>query len=78
MDANNIKKLIFRSKNRGCKEMDIVLTRFAENKLLSLTAPQLALYEQFIEEADDDLWAWVSGKATYPEIYAELGKMLND
>ncbi len=74
-----MKRLIYRSKNRGCKEMDIVLGNYAKAGINSLNASELELYSELLEEADNDIWDWVSGKVVTPSKYAGLiGKIQND
>jgi len=55
------KRLIFRSTHRGNKEMDIVFSRFVEQHLGALSAGDLDLYEQLLEENDVDIWDWPTG-----------------
>ncbi|WP_163846704.1 succinate dehydrogenase assembly factor 2 [Pseudooceanicola aestuarii] len=72
------KRLYMRSIRRGIKEMDIILTRFADSHLDSLSADDLDLYERFLAENDQDLYQWVSGQAAGPGEYAPLiGRMVS-
>ena len=59
-----LKRLKMRSMRRGIKEMDIILSGFAEAHLIKMSGAQLDLYEEFLEENDQDLYQWVSGQAT--------------
>lgn len=68
-DEVRIKKLIFRSKHRGCKEMDYVLSKFADAHIANLSPTEMDLYEQFLEEPDDYMWKWVTGELEIPEEY---------
>lgn len=78
MDSElKIKKLIYRSKHRGCKETDILLGRFAESELLKLSLHELELYAEFIEENDWDIYRWINGAYEMPDKYADnVGKKL--
>jgi antitoxin CptB len=69
MTQTRIKKLIFRSKHRGCKEMDYVLSKFADNYVASMSPAEMDLYEVFLEEPDDYMWKWVTGEIVMPEEY---------
>lgn len=64
-----IKRLIYRSCNRGCKETDLLLGRFATHCLRSLEPEALAEYERLIEESDADLFNWLTGKQPIPPEY---------
>jgi antitoxin CptB len=58
-----LKRLKMRSMRRGIKEMDTILSGFADVHLVEMSAAQLDLYEEFLEENDQDLYQWVSGQA---------------
>lgn len=66
------KRLYMRSIRRGIKEMDLILTRFADAELACLGAAELDLYEELLSENDHDLYAWVSGAAPVPARYGPL------
>ena len=61
-----------RSWRRGIKEMDLILGRFADSALADLSSDELALYGALLEENDQDLYDWVSGRATPPFAYLPL------
>lgn len=61
---NRLKRLIFRSGHRGCKETDLILGAFAQSSLETLSAPDLDVYERLLDENDADLWEWISGKCS--------------
>lgn len=71
-----IKRLIYRSKNRGNKEMDIVLGGFATQGITALNGAELALYSNLLEESDNDLWDWFTGRMEAPEEYEGLIKKI--
>ena len=67
-----LRRLRMRSMRRGIKEMDIILSRYAEARLDGLSAAQLDLYDQLLEENDQDLYQWVTGQAPAPEALSAL------
>lgn len=67
-----LKRLSMRSHRRGTKEMDIVLGRFADDRLGALEADALDLYEALLEENDQDLYQWVMGLAPAPARFTVL------
>ena len=69
---NRLKRLRMRSMRRGIKEMDIILSAFADAQLDQLSAEDLDLYETLLSEADLDMYQWVSGQAPTPAEYLEL------
>ena len=61
-----------RSMRRGIKEMDIILSGFADVQLIEMSGAQLDLYEEFLDENDQDLYQWVSGQAAGASQYEAL------
>ena len=69
---NRLKRLRMRSMRRGIKEMDIILSSFADAQLADLGTAELDLYETLLAEADLDMYQWVSGQEPTPVEYLEL------
>ncbi len=63
-DSVRLKRLRYRSWHRGCKETDLVLGRFADEKLATLAPELLPAYEKLLDENDGDIWNWLIGKDT--------------
>ncbi len=61
-----LKRIRFRCRHRGNKEMDIILGSFADAHLERLDAVQLDRLEALLEAPDPDLYAWVTGKSAAP------------
>jgi antitoxin CptB len=64
------KRLLFRCWHRGTREMDLILGRFADAEIGSLSDDELSQLEHLIEVPDQDLYAAVSGSAAPPAEYA--------
>lgn len=60
------KRLLFRSRHRGSRELDILLGRFAATHLARLDADQLDRYEAVLANDDPEIFAWVSGREPVP------------
>tara|TARA_A100001037_G_scaffold108280_1_gene98558 strand:+ start:6552 stop:7067 length:516 start_codon:yes stop_codon:yes gene_type:complete len=60
------KRLRFRSWNRGMKETDLLLGRFADKHLQSFDSRQLALYEAILSENDPEILSWIAGREDLP------------
>lgn len=67
-----LKRLHMRSIRRGIKEMDLILTAFATTRLRDLPVDKLDLYEQLLEENDQDLLSWITGQGQAPDSYNAL------
>jgi antitoxin CptB len=60
------KRLLYRCRYRGFLESDLLLERFVGRHLDGLAEPQLDALEALLDEADQDVWAWVMGTSPVP------------
>ena len=60
------KRLFYQSHHRGQVENDLLLGRFARQHLSGLHDDRLDAYERLLDEADVDIWAWVTGMQALP------------
>ena len=67
-----LKRLRMRSMRRGIKEMDLILSAFADAHLGALNADEIALYDRLLSENDHDLYGWIGGQFPVPAQYADL------
>ncbi len=67
-----IKQLLYRSNHRGCKETDILLGRFFNQKNQDFSLQDLQLYDKFISEDDMLIYDWILGKITPSSQYEKL------
>ena len=57
------KRLYMRSIRRGIKEMDLILSAFADAHLDGMPTTDLTLYDQLLAENDHDIYGWVGGQS---------------
>ena len=57
---------------RGIKEMDLILSAYAQANLAQMDAQALDLYDSLLSENDQDLYAWVTGQTAPPAAYDAL------
>ncbi|SMR73005.1 antitoxin CptB [Aliiroseovarius halocynthiae] len=69
---HRVKRLAMRSMRRGIKEMDIILSRYADDHLDGMRTDELDLYEALLGENDQDLYQWVSGQQDAPAGLSDL------
>ncbi|MGB0798830.1 MAG: succinate dehydrogenase assembly factor 2 [Planktomarina sp.] len=69
---HQLKRLKMRSMRRGIKEMDIILSHFADTQLADLGADDLVVYDALLSENDHDLYAWVTGTAAVPVKFSPM------
>jgi antitoxin CptB len=60
------KRLLYRSRYRGCRESDLLFGRFADQYLKTLDLCQLVRYEALLGESDHDVLAWLFGRSPVP------------
>ncbi|MGC1506488.1 MAG: succinate dehydrogenase assembly factor 2 [Sulfitobacter sp.] len=74
--AHKVKRLYMRSIRRGIKEMDLILTSFADRHLAQMDDAALDLYDAMLNENDHDLYQWVTGQqpalAQYTDLIEEI------
>ncbi len=63
------RKILFRAWHRGMREMDLIMGRFAEERLNTLSEAELDVFEALIEVPDRDLLAWITGREPTPANY---------
>jgi len=77
--GNRRKRLRYRSWHRGCKETDLVFGPFADAHAETLTGAQVECFEALLDEADNDLFDWLTGKAPTPDrIKTDVWRMLEE
>ncbi len=67
-----LKRLKMRSMRRGIKEMDLILSDYADARLPEMDGVTLDLYDALLSENDQDLYLWVTGQGTTPPQYSAL------
>jgi antitoxin CptB len=60
------RRLLYRSEHRGNKENDILLGQFARANVMAFDTVQLDQYDALLNEDDNDIFDWASGKAPVP------------
>jgi antitoxin CptB len=51
---------------RGLLELDLVLSRFLDQRLTALTEPERQAFSSLLQRSDNDLWDLVAGRQTPP------------
>lgn len=69
---HRLKRLKMRSMRRGIKEMDLILTAYADDNLPQMDAQALDDYDALLNENDQDLYRWVTGQEAAPERFSAL------
>ncbi|MGR3804526.1 succinate dehydrogenase assembly factor 2 [Marinibacterium profundimaris] len=67
-----VKRLKMRAMRRGIREMDLILSAYADARLETMNEGELNLFDQLLGENDQDLYAWVTGQSPAEGVYAAM------
>jgi antitoxin CptB len=57
------KRALYRANHRGTKELDLILGRYASERVASMDEAKLAAFEAFLALPDTDIDQWIRGFA---------------
>jgi antitoxin CptB len=60
------KRALFRAWHRGTREMDLVMGRFADRELHTLSDEDLTHFERLLDLPEADVFAWITREGTAP------------
>jgi len=60
------RRLLYRAWHRGTREMDLIMGRFADVVIGSLSEAEVEALESLSDAPDPDLYAWISGSRPVP------------
>lgn len=63
------RRILFRSRRRGLREMDLALGAFADACLADLDEAQLDEFERWLDTPDPDILGWLTGDLAVPPDY---------
>ncbi|MCP5362770.1 MAG: succinate dehydrogenase assembly factor 2 [Rickettsiaceae bacterium] len=74
-----IKKLLYRSCNRGCKETDLIIGSFARENIDKMTDEELKAFSELLKLPDADIYDWYIKKKPLPveKINPVVTRLLN-
>ena len=67
--ATRRKRLVYRSRHRGTKELDLLVGSFAERHLAEMDASQLDRFEDLLELPEPLLYDWLVGRSAPPPAF---------
>ena len=67
--GTRLKRMRMRAWRRGTKEMDLLFGQYADGPMADLPAAELDALEALMDEADDQLYLWISGASAYPAVH---------
>ena len=61
-----IKKLLYQSCNRGCKETDLIIGQFAKQNIDKMSDSDLQIFDKILQMQDVDIYDWYTKKKPLP------------
>jgi antitoxin CptB len=61
------RRLLFQSRHRGVKELDLILGPFAERHLAGFSGGDLRDFALLLAEPDPDIYGWLAGRVPLPD-----------
>jgi antitoxin CptB len=62
-----LKKLLYQSCHRGCKETDLIIGEFAKIHLAKMSNDELIIFNQILQFSDGDIYDWYTNKKPVPK-----------
>jgi len=56
------RRILFRARRRGLREIDLVLGRYADANLSAMSESELEAFERLLDVPDPQLLAWITGE----------------
>lgn len=74
-----LKRLLYKSNYRGCKETDLVLGNFAKEYINDMPDEELQEFDKLLSQMDTDIWDWINNKKPVPDTISKelLNKISN-
>ena len=67
------RKAVWRATHRGTKELDLLIGRYAQARLMAMNERELGHFEDFLHVADPELQIWLLSPVSLPEVvFADL------
>ena len=60
------RRLLYHAWRRGTRELDLIIGRFADASVGSLSEPEVDQFEHLLAADDSDVYAWVTGERPAP------------
>ena len=60
------KRALFRAWHRGTREMDLVMGRFADREIWTLSDEELTEFERLLDLPEADVFGWITGQLQPP------------
>lgn len=60
------RRILFRSRHRGMREMDLIMGGFADKHLADLVSEEIDALEILLDLPDQDVFSWLTGEVAVP------------
>jgi len=66
------RRILFRAWRRGAREMDLIMGRFADDNLATMSGDELDVFERLLDVPDSQALAWLVGEEPSPTEFGAL------
>jgi antitoxin CptB len=66
------RRILFRAWRRGAREMDLIMGRFADDNLATMSGDELDVFERLLDVPDSQALAWLVGEEPSPPEFGAL------
>lgn len=70
-EAETLRRLRWQCR-RGLLELDLLLTRFLDQRYMELTTDQQQAFQRLLERPDQSLFAWLQGQESSPDEFRNI------
>ncbi len=71
------KMAIYKSRHRGCKENDVLLSKITTDDINQMNETEVNLFLDFLEKDDSQIYSWISTQST-PEMYQFIASKIEN
>ncbi|HXW21176.1 MAG TPA: succinate dehydrogenase assembly factor 2 [Roseiarcus sp.] len=65
LDARR-RRILFRARRRGMREMDVIMGRFADREIAVMSEKDLDEFERLLDVPDPEILGWITGETPTP------------
>ena len=65
LDARR-RRILFRARRRGMREMDVIMGRFADREIAVMSEKDLDEFERLLDVPDPEILGWITGETSAP------------
>jgi antitoxin CptB len=69
------KRALYRAHHRGTKELDLILGRYAKERVSEMDEARLTVFEQLLSSPDPDIEQWIRGRQAPDDVASAVAEV---